>query len=72
MSAPEANRTIEWTLPKLEHLKRQYADSIANGIEVFVWKDDDGTEYDILCGYAKYLIEYLDMAYGIETLDSSK
>ncbi|UCC88473.1 MAG: hypothetical protein JSV81_03955 [Anaerolineales bacterium] len=48
-----------WTRPLLEKLKVAYELAKSNGDKQFVFHDGH-QQHDILVGYAKYLIEYLD------------
>ncbi len=50
---------VDWTRPKLERLKKAYAEAVSNGASQFTVKDGE-KELPLVVDYAKYLIEYLE------------
>lgn len=49
-------KTILWTKPMLERFRKAYQKAVADQVDTFMF---DGNEFVV--GYAKYLIQYLDM-----------
>jgi hypothetical protein len=50
---------VDWTRPKLDRLKKAYAEAVASGAGQFTMKDGE-KELPLVVDYAKYLIEYLE------------
>jgi len=54
---------MEFTKAKLIKLKRAYTNAVKDKKDIFTF---EGAE--LVTGYAKYLIEYLEMEFGIKKL----
>lgn len=54
MSSPD-RKMVEWTPKMLAQLKREYSEAAADKQETFMFNGNE-----LVTGYAKYLIEYLD------------
>lgn len=55
----DKQKTIVWTKPMLERLRKAYQKAVADKADTFVF---DGNEFVV--DYAKYLIQYLDSQFG--------
>lgn len=53
---------INWTVPMLRRFKEEYAKQQAGGKDKHATFKFDGHEF--VMGYAKYLIEYLELRFG--------
>ena len=47
--------TIKWTKPRMKQFKKEYKAAVKNGDKIFIFEGNE-----ILVGYAKYLLEYLE------------
>ena len=50
---------VAWTSDKLKELRKAYKQAKDADVESFVFEG-----HELLMGYAKYLIEYLEMEFG--------
>jgi len=60
-----ASKTINFNQAKLERLRTRYKKAAATGEKQF---DFEGSEF--VTGYAKYVIQYLDMQFNGKEYDS--
>ncbi len=58
------SRSINWTPARLKRLKAAHAQAVAQELPEFAFdpKDEQG-EVTFVLGYAKYLIEYLELQF---------
>ena len=53
------NRSFPCDMRHYKSIKRQYDEAVEQGLEEFKCEMPDGTEWTVLVGYCKYLLEFM-------------